>query len=79
MGASPKTKSEFLSAIQYKTELIASYKSKIAQLKGLCAQPSQKNMKSTWKASIAEYQGHIARLKGEISVLKLKMKDAPKG
>lgn len=79
MGASPRTKSDYLREIQYKTERIADYQSKIASLKGLCAQPSQKHMKSNWKASIAEYQGHIARLKGEISVLKLKMKDAPKG
>lgn len=79
MGASPKTKSDYLRAIQSKTEQIAGYQSKIAYLKGLCAAPSQKHMKDTWKASIATYQGHIAHIKGEISVLKLKMKDAPKG
>lgn len=79
MGASPRTKSDYLRQIQSRTERIADCQREIAFLKGLCAQPSQKGNKDTWKARIAEEKGSIARLKGEISVLKLKMKDAPKG
>ena len=79
MGASPKTKSDFLREIERKQRDIASYEQHIARAKAMLAQPSYSGMFSGYKADIAQNKAHIARIKGEISVLKMKMKDAPKG
>ena len=79
MGASPKTKSDYLALIESRTRQIASYQMHIASAKAKLAQPINSRMFSSYKSDIANWKAQIAKLKGEISVLKMKMKDAPKG
>ena len=78
MGASPKTKSDFLRVIESKQSAIAGYEDQIARAKTKLANPNCVD-KAGYKSDIANFKSQIARLKGEISVLKMKMKDAPKG
>lgn len=78
MGASPKTKSDFLRLIENRQSSIAGYEDWIAREKTKLANPNCVD-KAGHKSNIANYKSQIARLKGEISVLKMKMKDAPKG
>ena len=79
MGASPKTKADYLRQIEILTSDIASYQMNIANAKAKLAQPAYSRMHSSYKSDIANWKAQIARRKGEISVLKMKMKDAPKG
>jgi hypothetical protein len=79
MGSSPKTKSQYLNEIAHMTEQIAWYQRENAKIKAMMADPSYKHMKASCKYSLEGNKGHIARLKAEISVAKMKMKDAPKG
>lgn len=79
MGASPKTKADYLRLIQTNQSSIAHYEQQIAYAKSRLAQPCYSRMHSGYKSDIANWKAQIARLKGEISVLKMKMKDAPKG
>ena len=78
MGASSKTKSDFLRLIENRQSSIASYEDQIARAKTKLANPNCVD-KAGYKSDIANFKSQIARLKGEISVLKMKMKDAPKG
>lgn len=79
MGASPKTKSDFLREIKRNQTAIAGYEDQIARAKTKLANPNYSKNFSGYKSDIANCKSQIARLKGEISVLKMKMKDAPKG
>lgn len=79
MGASPKTKADYLRLIEGKQSSIARYEQQIAYAKSRLAEPSYSRNHSGYKSDIANCKAQIARLKGEISVLKMKMKDAPRG
>lgn len=79
MGSSPKTKADYLREIERLTKDIAYYQMHIANAKAKLAQPINSRMHSGYKSDIAKWKAQIASLKGEISVLKMKMKDAPKG
>lgn len=76
MGASPRTKSSYLNEINQKTQLLAWYQQNLANQK---AWLSRTHTKNECKRQIELLKGDIARVKGEISVLKAQMKNAPKG
>ena len=75
MGSSPK-KSSYLNQIEAKTRLLIKYQSDLAHYKAWLPRTSTKD---ACRRDIERTKGEIARIKSEISMLKMQLKNAPKG
>lgn len=76
MGSSARTKSSYMNEIQQKMRLLAKYQENLAHQKAWLPRTSTPD---ACKRQIEQIKGDIARIKTEISSLKMQMKNAPKG
>lgn len=76
MGSSARTKSSYLNEITQLTGNLAKLQHDLAHYKSML--PTT-HTKDSCKRDIERVKGDIASVKAKISVLKLKMKNAPKG